>query len=180
MTGAFHRFAYAFILATCSYGLVGLNFYLIDRFDKEASDRSGDLATAHAEHEAEESLVNRMEEAGGLAVALRAAFVPKGDLVPFLESFELRARAYGLTPEVVAANDVAGTAERPEITATISVTGPRATVNQYVREIEQLPYHVVVRSVTLSAADLGNWTGVVSVSAFVLPDAVAREVVSSN
>lgn len=180
MTGALHRFAYAFILAAFSYGLVGTNFYLINRYDREASDRSGDLALARAEQEAEESLVERMEKAGGLAMALRAAFVPKGDLVPFLEAFEARARARGLVPEVVIANDAAGTAERPEITATISVTGSRAAVNQYVREIEFLPYHVVVRAVTLSIADAGNWTGTVSVSAFVLPDAVAREVVSSN
>jgi hypothetical protein len=180
MTGALRRFAYAFLLATISYGLAGVNFYLIARYDKEASDRSGDLAMARAEYEAEESLVERMEKAGGLATALRAAFIPKGDLVPFLESFEVRARQHGLIPEVVAANDAAGTAERPEITATISVTGSREAVNQYVREIKMLPYHVVVRSVSLSAADEGEWVSTVSLSAFVLPDAVVREVVSSK
>lgn len=179
MTGAIRRFAYAFMLATISYGLVGVNFYLIGRYDKEASERSGDLALARAEYEAEESLVERMKKAGGLAKALRTAFIPKGDLVPFLESFEVRARQSGLVPEVIAANDVAGTAERPEITATISVTGPREAVNQYVREIKMLPYHVVVQSVSLHIADEGGWVGTISLSAFVLPDAVAREVVSS-
>ena len=179
MSEIVRKFLYAIIFCVASYAIAIANFYFIDRFDVEASERTGDLASARAAREAEESLVERVAQEGGVEAFVRAAFVPKGDLVPFIESLESRARALRLTPEVISANDTAGTAENPAIVATISVAGSRADVDAYVRSLDTLPYHVTVRSVSLAVSE-GKWIATVTVSAYVLPDSVTNAVIQSK
>jgi Tfp pilus assembly protein PilO len=149
--------------------LIYIEFAMIARYDVRSAEHAATIAQAQAEHASAADLIEQLADVGGAEALLRSAIVTKDDLVPFIESLEASARAHSLVPEVTAAQEKTDNETQPVILATLEVVGSRKNVDEFLRDLPGLRYHVTISGLRLSEIDIGTWRASIAVQSYGLP-----------
>jgi hypothetical protein len=141
--------------------LCGVAWYCVARLSSIAAETETALAEIAVEQKRQEeaaALERAIERSGGVVELADAFFVGEGEVVRFIEELEALARSWRLDAVVDTVEEGTDPEGRRTIAATISLSGTRASALDFLREVEVLPYRLVVEDARLMRGSDGVWS----------------------
>jgi hypothetical protein len=140
--------------------LVGLSWYFVSHLDSivtESETALAEIAVEQKRHEEAVALERAIERSGGAVELADAFFVGEDDVVRFIEEIEALARSWRLDAAVQSVEEGSDPEGRRTIAATVELLGSRSATLDFLREIEVLPYRLVIEDTRLYRDDAGMW-----------------------